>query len=277
MSCRTCIHVHGCKEARVAHTCALFEYTPLIASREALVNIVGESAAITALRKQKAMTTPEHPHTANIKELVATGDVEGIDGLLSEDSCPLPYLVMAASHLTGDSTKIGAMLRKQADKRSALVSLLGELAREAAASNGGTEAPTNDDAPVEEVAVEEPPRKRRKRRTQAEIEAAKAAESEVVEEVAEIATEAVASNVDFDRAFNDILSAISESSNQQAETLEAFTKTAKAALQDSNVRYNDLVDRITRVSNALVALEDQLMLTGMILEPAVRACFEDEG
>jgi len=228
------------------------------------------------------MATPEHPHTANIKELVAAGDVEGINGLLGADSCPLPYLVMAASHLTGDSTKIGAMLRKQADKRSALVELLSELAQEAAALNGGTEAPVDegpadDDAPVEEVVAEEPPRKRRKRRTKAELAAAKAVESEVAEEVVVIATEAVASNVDFDRAFNDILSAISESSNQQVETFETFAKTAKAALQDSNVRYNDLVDRITRVSNALVALEGQLMLTGMILEPAVSASFEDEG
>lgn len=277
MSCHTCTHVHGCKEARVAHICDSFEYTPLIASREALVHIVGESAAITALRKGKPMATPEHPHTTKIKDLVSQQDVEGLNALLDADSCPLPYLVMAASHLTGDSTKIGAMLRKQPDKRAALVSLLIDLAKEAAAANGA-EAPDNDATPaVEEVVVEEAPRKKRKRRTKAEIEAARAAESAVAEEVVEIATGAVAANVDFDRAFNDILSAISESSNQQATTLEAFTKTAKEALQDSNVRYNDLVDRITRVSNALVALEDQLMLTGMILEPAVRACFEDEG
>ena len=280
ITCISCSRIHGCKDARVAHYCDSFEYTPLIASREALVNIVGESAAITALRKQKAMATPEHPHTTNIKDLVAAGNVEGLNGLLDEQSCPLPYLVMAASHLTGDSTKIGAMLRKQTDKRSALVSLLIDLSKEAVAANGA-EAPDNDDAPAaEEVVVEQPPKKRRKRRTKAEIEAAKAAkaaESAVAEEVAEIATEAVAANVDFDRAFNDILSAISDANNQQAETLATFTKTAKAALQDSNVRYNDLVERLTRVSNALVALEDQLMLTGMILEPAVRACFEDEG
>ena len=269
------MHVHGCKDARVAHICDSFEYTPLIASREALVNIVGESAAIIALRKQKAMATPEHPHTTNIKDLVAAGNVDGLNALLDADSCPLPYLVMAASHLTGDSTKIGNMLRQQTDKRGALVSLLIELSEEAAAANG-TEASDNNDAPVEEVVVEEPPKKRRKRRTKAEIAADKAAEASVAEEVVEIANEAVAANVDFDRAFNDILSAISDASNQQADTLAAFTKTAKAALQDSNVRYNDLVERLTRVSNALVALEDQLMLTGMILEPAVRACFEDE-
>lgn len=261
--------------------CDSFEYTPLIASREALVNIVGESAAITALRKSKTMPTPEHPHTTNIKDLVAAGNIDGLNDLLDEQSCPLPYLVMAASHLTGDSTKIGAMLRSKTDKRSALVELLIVLAKEAAAIP--VEEPVNEATPAEEVVVEEPPktRKRRKRRTKAEIEAAKALK--VSEEEAKLANEAEErmgiagppANVDFDRAFNDILSAISDSSNQQAETLATFTNTAKAALQDSNVRYNDLVERITRVSNALVALEDQLVLTGMILEPSVRACFED--
>ena len=64
------------------------------------------------------MATPEHPNTTHIKALVSAGDVDGINALTDNHDIALPYLVMAASHLTGDSTKIGAMLRSQSDKRS---------------------------------------------------------------------------------------------------------------------------------------------------------------
>jgi hypothetical protein len=266
MSCHTCSHVHGCKDARVAHICNSFEYTPLIASREAFVNIVGESAAITALRKQKAMATPEHPNTTQIKSLVSAGDIDGLTALGDNLDIALPYLVMAASHLTGDSTKIGAMLRSQSDKRGALIALLIDLAKEASSNNAVVEENTSvEEAPV---VVEEKPKKRRTRRTK-KVEQETPLENPVVEDTP------VTANVDFDRAFNDVLGAISDASSQQEKTLAAFTKTAKQALQDSNVRYNDLVDRVTRLSNAIVALEDQLMLTGMVLEPAARKCFED--
>lgn len=212
------------------------------------------------------MATPEHPNTTHIKSLVSAGDVDGINALTDNHDIALPYLVMAASHLTGDSTKIGAMLRSQPDKRNALISLLLDLAKESSS--------VVEEQPVEEQPVEEQP-KRRKRRTKAQIEA-----EESAAETDEVATDNagmanLSAIVDFDRAFNDILGAISDASAKQEDTLNKVIKTAREALQDSNVRYNDLAERLTRVSNALVALEDQLMLTGMVLEPAVRKCFED--
>ena len=284
MSCNTCINVHGCKEARVAHLCDSFEYTPLLASREALVTIVGESAAITALRKQKAMATPEHPNTTHIKDLVSTGNIEGLNALVENQDIQLPYLVMAASHLTGDSTKIGQMLRSQPDKRQALVDLLIQISQEVSSAEGANDAPP----PVEEVVEEAPKtRKRRKRRTKAEIEAAKALK--VTEEeggLAKVAREVErrlgiaepSANVDFDRAFNDILNAIAEAHKQQALTFEEALKRgfvqADQAQSTSLQRYEDVVDRLARLSSALVALEEQLMLTGMVLEPVVAKHFE---
>ena len=281
MSCHTCSHIHGCRNARVAHLCDSFEYTPLVASREALVNIVGESAAITALRKQKAMATPEHPNTTLIKELVNNRDLDGIKALESDLDVKLPYLVMAASHITGDSTKIGAMLRSQPDKRAALVGLLLELSKELGESTQDSDSPA---VTVEPVAEEKPKKTRRKRRTKAEIEAAKAAklsaeESKLTNEFEERmgvdGPPHVAPNVDFDRAFNDILGAIEDAHRHQAETFKNALERAGEAVVVSDARYKDIVDRLSRVSSALIALEDQLMLTGMVLEPAVRSCFDE--
>lgn len=264
-----CSHIHGCEDARVAHICGSFTYTPLPASREALINIVGESAAIIALRKQKIMATPEHPNTTHIKGLVENGDLEGLNALVDNTDIQLPYLVMAASHLTGDSTKIGAMLRSQPDKRGALVSLLVEISKEVS-NDAVAPEPTADEV------VEPKPKKRRKSRSKAEVEATKTVK--LAEEEARMgvgAPPSSAANVDFDRAFNDILDAIGKAHQKQTDTLEVALKQATKVIKDSNTRYEDVVDRLTRVSSALIALEEQLMMTGMMVEPAISKCFED--
>jgi len=273
MTCLYCERVHGCKDARVAHTCDSFAYTSLLSSRDALTNIVGESAAIIALRKQKAMATPEHPNTTLIKELVSTNNIDGLRALQDDQSIQLPYLVMAASHLTGDSTQIGAMLRAEKDKRAALINLLVTISNETA-TNGADVA-----EPAEVVVQDEPeeaPKKRRKRRTKAEIEAdeADAADEAKTAEDAPAPVHAPALNVDFDRAFNDILSAIAESQSAHTAALESALKLAKAEAREAATRHEELVDRVARLSSALIALEQQLMTTGMVLEPAVSDCFE---
>jgi hypothetical protein len=271
MTCLYCERVHGCKDARVAHTCDSFAYTSLLSSRDALTNIVGESAAIIALRKQKAMATPEHPNTALIKELVNTNNIDGLRALQDDQNIQLPYLVMAASHLTGDSTQIGAMLRAEKDKRAALINLLITISNETA-TNGADVA-----EPAEVVVEDEPeeaPKKRRKRRTKAEIEADEAGEENEAKTAEDAPVHAPALNVDFDRAFNDILSAIAESQNAHTAALESALKLAKAEAREAATRHEELVDRVARLSSALIALEQQLMTTGMVLEPAVSDCFE---
>ena len=76
MTCNNCVNIHGCKDARVAYVCDSFEYTALLASREALTQIVGENVAIKTLKKVKPMPSPTPQHTADIIELVNTGNVE---------------------------------------------------------------------------------------------------------------------------------------------------------------------------------------------------------
>lgn len=219
--------------------------------------------------------TPEHPNTTYIKELVAAGNTDGIKEVGANLDIQLPFLVMAASHLTGDSTRIGQMLRSQTDKRGALIDLLVQLAEENA-----------DGAPVEEQVEEqvegqveehveeeqveeEQPKKRRKRRTKAEMEAARA---EAEEEESQDVPAPAMGGVDFDRAFNDILNAIDDVRAQSAaNTGDTIARLSKA----SDKRYDDLALRIDRIGSALVALEEQLMMTGMILEPTVSKCFED--
>ena len=267
MSCRTCTNVHGCSKARVAHICDSFEYTTLIASREALVNIVGESAAIEALRKSRKKMAPEHPDTKHIKDLVSTGNVAGLEELRHDtETIKLPYLVMSASHLTGDSTKIGSMLRGQADKRSALIDLLIELASEA--------RPAQADAEIDAVSLEEPapepaPKKRRKRRTKAQIEADRAAEAAA--EAASAPTPAL--SVDFDRAFNDILTSID---NAQRRNAEHYDETCDIIRASAKHEHEVMMNRFVRLSNAIIALEEQLLLTGVVLEPVVAAYLTED-
>ena len=204
--------------------------------------------------------SPEHPDTKHIKDLVSTGNVAGLEELRHDtETIKLPYLVMSASHITGDSTKIGSMLRGQADKRSALVDLLIELASEA--------RPVQADAEVDVATEPEPepaPKKRRKRRTKAQIEADRA--EEAAEAAASVPTPAL--NVDFDRAFNDILTSIDDAQRRNAEiNQETFDLIRAAAKHEHEV----LLDRVVRLSNAVIALEEQLLLTGIVLEPVVAA------
>lgn len=261
-SCLTCTNVHGCKEARVAHICTSFEYTPLVASREALVKIVGESAAIKALKKTKeGHMAPEHPDTKHIKDLVSAGNVAGLEELRHDtETIKLPYLVMSASHITGDSTKIGSMLRGQADKRSALIDLLVELASEARPVQADAEV----DAASPESEPEPAPKKRRKRRTKAQIEADRAAAeaAEAAETAASAPTPAL--SVDFDRAFNDILTSIDDAQRRNAEINREIRAAAKH-------EHEVLLNHVVRLSNAVIALEEQLLLTGIVLEPVVAA------
>lgn len=277
MTCNNCAHIHGCKDARVAHVCDSFEYTALLASREALIHIVGENVAINTLRKTKTMSNPEHPNTALIKDLVNTGDIDGLNNLRENLDIQLPFLVMAASQITGDSNKIGSMLRNQKDKRAALIDLLIQCSQELPSSTEGSEADVSAEPAPAPTEDEKPKRTRRKRRTKAEIAADEATTQSESVEVAE--PTANLPSIDFDRAFNDILSAISNAQEQQASSFEDALKRAFAqagsAASTSEQRFEHLADRLDRISSALVALEDQLLLTGMILEPTVRKCFED--
>ena len=270
MSCRTCANVHGCKEARVAHICASFEYTPLVASREALVKIVGESAAIKALKKTKeGHMAPEHPDTKHIKDLVSAGNVAGLEELRHDtETIKLPYLVMSASHLTGDSTKIGSMLRGQADKRSALIDLLIELASEAQPAQADAEVDAASPEPEPEPEPAPAPKKRRKRRTKAQIEADRAAEAA---EAGAVPTPTL--SVDFDRAFNDILTSIDDAQRKNAELNQETFDLIRAAHRSE---HELLLDRVVRLSNAVIALEEQLLLTGVVLEPVVASCLTAE-
>lgn len=234
---------------------------------------MGENAAIIALRKQKIMgNTPEHPNTTYIKELVTAGNVDGIREAGANLDIQLPFFVMAASHLTGDSTRIGQLLRPQADKRGTLIDLLVQLAEENA-GNGATAEQVEEqvEEQVKEPVAEEKPKKRRKRRTKAEMEAARAEAAKEKKEAQDAPAPAVG-GVDFDRAFNDILSAIDDVRSQNAAgTGDTIARLSKA----SDKRYDDLALRIDRIGSALVALEGQLLATGMIFEPAVSKCFED--
>lgn len=270
MTCLSCNRVHGCADARVAHVCDSFEYTSLIASREALLHIVGEPAAIIALRKVKPMSTPVHPNTTIITNLVESGDLEQLEALREDMTIQLPFLVMAASHLTGDSTKVGAMLRNQKDKRAALIDLLKEVAVELGSTSS---APIADDAvsdaPVE-VVEEAPKKKRRKRRTKAEIEAAKAAkeannnESDVPQVV-----NAAPLNVDFDRAFNDVLSAISDSHKSVVNDVRESDARSAQRIDEVRASSEAALLKLNQLSLALIELEQQLLLTGVVLEPVV--------
>jgi hypothetical protein len=260
-ACVNCAHIPGCRHARVAHVCETFEYTPLLNARETLVRMLGEPAAIRTLTKgKKIMAAPEHPNTSLVKDLVSRGDIDALQALKEDTSIPLPYLVMAASHLVGDSNKIGGMLRNAADKRGTLLDLLCDIARESANEPafeaGAVEtADEPDDAQDDDDVVEEAPKKRRKRRTKAEIEADSSSAAPAQD---------TALNVDFDRAFNDVLSAISEIGAQSSGDVKAISS-----------QLGQLTDRVVRTQNALRALEAQLMMTGMILEPTISEALDE--
>lgn len=217
---------------------------------------------------------PEHPNTTHIKELVAAGDVPGIARLADPASMPLPYLVMAASHLMGDSKKVGELLRGATDKRALLVEILSDMAKEA------SPLPAQEE-PVAEETPPAPVKKKRRRRTKAQMEAAKAeeaAKAAKTEEVQSAPNPAVGDThapegtiVDFDRAFGDVLASIASANAEQAGAAAVLKRIALDQGRDLEM----IIVRQTKIMNALRALESQLMMTGMVLDTEISGALED--
>ena len=128
MTCVNCEHIVACVDAKPSYVCDRFSYVQYLEHRARLLLILGEDATIQTLVKGKTMVTTDHPNTANLKTLVAEGNVDGLNVIRDPDTMPLPYLVMAASHLVGDSNKIGKLLKVSKSKRDTLVDILVELA-----------------------------------------------------------------------------------------------------------------------------------------------------
>lgn len=277
MTCVNCDNIHGCSDARAGYACDQFTYVQYLKHRGQLVAILGEKVAVKTLKESKSMVATDHTNTATIKTFVSEGALEELAKLRDASTMPLPYLVMATSHLVGDSAAIGKMLRGADSKRDVLVDLLIDLAAE----NGRpVDAPA--DAPVDvpfEVAPPDAPKKKRKRRSKAQIEAdraAKAAEDAAQAEhsppvelppngpVSDVATEAQVTHV-----IGLISSAVEELSRQNSE-LEASLNTGITSLHSRFA----LVANYTRLERALIALEEGLLLSGVLIEPVVQPALE---
>ena len=299
MTCVNCEHIVACKDARPSYVCDRFSYVQYLAHRTRLTHILGEDAAIYTLVKGKNHMVTDHPNTANLKTLVAEGNIPALNVIRDPDTMPLPYLVMAASHLVGDSNKIGKLLKASSSKRDTLVDILVELAQEnVSAEPTPADEPPFDTAPVEPEPAPAPVKKKRRRRTKAQIEAdraAKAAEDAAREAQAAEPSQSPAKDAsgapivlhspgafDFHTAFMDVLSEIEKSrdeANVRLEVAVEHIKYLEKRLDTVMTEFKDLSnqvdDRVGRLKGALAGLEEQFTLTGVVLEPTVNSAFED--
>lgn len=208
---------------------------------------------------------PEHPNTAHVKELVANGDIDGVNALLDPDTMPISYLIIAASNLLGDSRAVGAQLSSAPDKRAAVIEMLSQFASQSVdtppvevTSEQGP--PFDVDEPVTEpdVVEDEQPKKRR-RRTKAQIEA----DNEATADEARAPTTAF----DFESAFADTQAAIA--------TLDARVEKVDSGLGDALPQLMSaqadvakelakLGRNLARFRAAFCAFEEELLIAGTI-------------
>lgn len=274
MVCEYCGDIYGCESASPGNTCPKFTFHALPNSRERLLTIVTTADAIDILRRTKMVTRPEHPNTTAIKEMVGAGDADALNALIDPSTMPLPYLVMAASHLLGDSKKVGDVLRGATDKRETLVGILLDIAASMPTPVPAEDNPLPAEVPAE-VPAEAAPKKKRRRRNKAQIAADEAAAAAAENSGKQAEDAAPLSSpqqvIDFDRAFGDILSAIAAAGVEQAGSGAVLKRIALDQGRDLEM----IIVRQTKIMNALRALESQLMMTGMVLDTEISEALED--
>jgi hypothetical protein len=210
---------------------------------------------------------PEHPNTVHIKELVASGDIDGVKALLEPDTMPISYLIIAASNLLGDSRAVGVQLSSAPDKRVAVIDMLCQFAAQSADESPAEqpaeqEPPFTPDEPDEPAQVEEPveeekPKKRR-RRTKAQIEADDAAAADDAPAVA---------GFDFESAFSDTQSAVAELDARISKIdsgLGEALPQIMSAQADVTKELAKLGRNLARFRAAFCAFEEELLIAGTI-------------
>jgi hypothetical protein len=276
MVCEYCGDIYGCESASPGNTCPKFTFHALPNSRERLLTIVTTADAVDILRRTKMVTRPEHPNTTAIKEMVGARDTAALNALIDPSTMPLPYLVMAASHLLGDSKKVGDILRGAEDKRETLVNILLDIAASMPAPVPAEDNPLpaeDNPLPAEDNPPE--PTKKRRRRNKAQIAADEAAAAAaknsacLPEDAAPLSSPQQV--IDFDRAFGDILSAIAAAGVEQAGSGAVLKRIALDQGRDLEM----IIVRQTKIMNALRALESQLLMTGMVLDTEISGALED--
>jgi len=239
----------------------------------------------------------EHEFVTAIKQMVANQDVAAIDGL-NDNEWSVTYLIIAASHLSGDAKAVGARISSvpPAARRAAVVQVLRELAttrskmaeveiglaEEAAAPNGALvegplvapEVPFDNpvpvtqhiDAPAEPVA---PPRARRRRVAEVMSEQLEAPAAQPV---------AALPAVDFDRAFGDVLSAVARNTAISEQLLGLVPNALSAfggRIEAARVQEASELAEINRQLAEIASVVSRLLYNGQLLRDGVLA-FEQE-
>lgn len=229
----------------------------------------------------------EHEFVTAIKQMVANQDVAAIDGLV-DNEWSVTYLIIAASHLSGDAKAVGARISNVPAnaRRGAVVQILRELAQRGSggAPNGAPvesalvapEVPFDNPVPttghidphvVAEVAA--PPRARRRRVADAMAEQA---EQPVAPQPVALPT------VDFDRAFGDVLSAVARNTAISEQLLGMVPNALSAfggRIEAARVQEAAELAEINRQLAEITASITQLLYNGQLLRNGVLA-FEQE-
>jgi len=225
----------------------------------------------------------EHEFVTAIKQMVANQDVAAIDGL-NTNEWSVTYLIIAASHLSGDAKAVGARISSvpASARRGAVVEILRELAttrskmaaveiqldQQDSAPNGAPvesplvtpEVPFDNPVPISEDAPA--PARRRRRAADAIAEASGAQ--------AQPAAAPALPAVDFDRAFGDVLSAVGRNTAMSERLIELVPQIA-ADLESNNRQLAMLCAAVERLSynaelfrNGVLAFEQELAMNGVI-------------
>ena len=220
----------------------------------------------------------EHEFVTAIKAMVANQDIPAIQSL-RDNEWSVTYLIIAASHLSGDAKAVGARIANipANARRGAVVDILAEIASAQHAVAAEVPVPFDNAQPVAEeqpaeiVAEEQPapaPRARRRRVSEA---LAASAPADAPAERPGLSIDETLRVLDFDRAFGDVLGAIAQLSGEikreqgaTEQAIDARTAQLADAMGAIHARVDTLSYNLALFRNAMAAFEQELAINGVI-------------
>lgn len=281
VDCASCASAPSCKLARVGHICRDYSVvcSHIAVARGLALHLLGPAAFFGALREAKETTMvvkqQEHEYVTAIKAMVANQDIPAIQSL-RDNEWSVTYLIIAASHISGDAKAVGARIANipANARRGAVVDILVEVASAQHAVAAEAPVPFDDAQPV---AVEQPvvvadeqpaPRARRRRVSEA---LAAPTPAEMPAEQPGLSVPETLRVLDFDRAFGDVLGAIAQLSEEvkreqgaTEQAIDARTAQLADAMGAIHARVDTLGYNLALFRNAMAAFEQELAINGVI-------------
>lgn len=190
----------------------------------------------------------EHEYVTAIKAMVSNGDVAAVRSLADND-WSVTYMIIAASHLSGDAKAVGARITTipASQRRNAVIDILAELAAArtapapvAVVQEAVAEPVPFDVAPpvIEPAAAEPAPARQRRRRVSDALAEQPAAAAPVV--------------VQSDESAQQMVSQVTSAVESAAQNLGSDIEALRTELVTMRAELRAQLDRVSQIADALL-------------------------